>query len=290
MAPHYDFDLGTWVDDDGTAVTTQTNQPNTNRDWQQTAEGKSLADQIRAAYRNYLGRDATDADVASKLDWDQMPDRTFLSKILVEIYNSDEAVRHRGGATTATTTTTKNTGGGGGGTGGTTTNDWGGMNDVPVAPDYSFMTDAPAFNAPGFSYERFTAPGAEDVLADPGYQFRMNQGAQALQQSAAARGVLRTGGTMKDILGYGQSLASQEYGNVYARKATEYQGNFNNALSAYQQNYNAAKDAYAPQNQTWSTQQDMLQRRADLGWGRAWDRYTYSHPSATSVLNHPLAS
>jgi len=54
-------------------------------------------------------------------------------------------------------------------------------------------------------------------LVDPGYQFRMDQGIQGLDRSAAARGRLFSGGHSTDLLNYNQGLASQEYGNFYNR-------------------------------------------------------------------------
>lgn len=68
----------------------------------------------------------------------------------------------------------------------------------------------------------FAGPTAEQMAADPGYQFRLQQGQEALERSGAARGVTNTGGTLKDILDYGQRAASQEYGNVYNRMAGTY--------------------------------------------------------------------
>lgn len=53
---------------------------------------------------------------------------------------------------------------------------------------------------------------------DPGYQFRMQQGMNAINASAGARGMRNSGATMKALMGYGQNLASQEYGNVYNRE------------------------------------------------------------------------
>lgn len=58
---------------------------------------------------------------------------------------------------------------------------------------------------------------AEDFQKDPGYEFRMAEGAKALERSAAARGGLRSGGTLKAISRYGQDFASNEYGNAYNR-------------------------------------------------------------------------
>lgn len=53
--------------------------------------------------------------------------------------------------------------------------------------------------------------------ADPGYQFRMDQGIQALDRGAAARGRLQSGAQAQAITNYGQQLASQEYGNAFNR-------------------------------------------------------------------------
>src|SRR6185312_14052036 len=47
-----------------------------------------------------------------------------------------------------------------------------------------------------------------DFQQDPGYQFNLQQGQQALQRSAAARGLLNSTGTMRDMLGYSQGMAS----------------------------------------------------------------------------------
>lgn len=47
----------------------------------------------------------------------------------------------------------------------------------------------------------------------PGFQFRLGEGLKALQKSAAARGTLLTGGTLKGLERYAQDYASNEYGN-----------------------------------------------------------------------------
>ena len=56
-----------------------------------------------------------------------------------------------------------------------------------------------------------------DFNRDPGYQFRMNQGRDALESSASARGSLLGGGTLKALDRYGQDYASGEYGNARSR-------------------------------------------------------------------------
>jgi len=70
-------------------------------------------------------------------------------------------------------------------------------------------------------------PGPEDLSsygkynfqADPGYQFRMDEGIRALDRSAAARGSLNSGGQLRKLTRYGQDYASNEYQRVYDRIA-----------------------------------------------------------------------
>ena len=62
--------------------------------------------------------------------------------------------------------------------------------------------------------------GMKDFEADPGYAFRIKEGMKGLQNSAAARGLLSSGSTLKGITDYGQNAASQEYGNAYQRYQT----------------------------------------------------------------------
>lgn len=69
-----------------------------------------------------------------------------------------------------------------------------------------------------------------DYQADPGYAFRLSEGMKGLERSAAARGGLLSGATLKGIQNYGQGLASQEYQNAFNRYQTN-QGNQFNRLA-----------------------------------------------------------
>lgn len=84
----------------------------------------------------------------------------------------------------------------------------------------------PGFSLPGYKTpDPFVAPNGDDVLKDKGYLFRLGQGEQTVENSASAKGLLNSGGTLKDILNYGQNAASQEYQNVYTRALGTYQTN-----------------------------------------------------------------
>lgn len=57
-----------------------------------------------------------------------------------------------------------------------------------------------------------------DSISDTNaYKFRFNQGQQALERSAASRGMLNSGNTLAALADYGQGAASQEYGNEFNR-------------------------------------------------------------------------
>lgn len=93
-----------------------------------------------------------------------------------------------------------------------------------------------------FTYQNFTAPAPYQLptLAEaenqPGYQFALGQGEQAIQNSAAARGVLNTGGSLKSLNDYAQNFAQQDYQNVVNQGLQAYQTNFNNAYQTNQAN------------------------------------------------------
>jgi hypothetical protein len=76
--------------------------------------------------------------------------------------------------------------------------------------------------------------GASDFQADPGYAFRLSEGMKALDRTAASRGGLLSGATLKGAQRYGSDLASQEYQNAFnryqanrAQQAQEYGNAFN---------------------------------------------------------------
>jgi len=67
----------------------------------------------------------------------------------------------------------------------------------------------------------YTKFGMGQFTQDPGYAFRLSEGMKALDRTAAARGGLLSGGTLKAAQRYGQDMASQEYQNAFNRYQTE---------------------------------------------------------------------
>jgi hypothetical protein len=128
----------------------------------------------------------------------------------------------------------------------------------PQAPVFNFER-VPEFRAP-----RFNAPDSVTMQNDPGYKFRLGEGTQALEQSAAARGVLNSGNTLRGLNDYAQNFASQEYGNV-----------FNRALQAYGTQYQGAKDEYAPRFAQWQGRFGAEQAGGLWGADAAMRRYMF---------------
>jgi hypothetical protein len=81
--------------------------------------------------------------------------------------------------------------------------------------------------APGYGRYATAEFGADKFKADPGYAFRMSEGMKALERSAAARGGLLSGATLKGTQRFGQDLASQEYQNAFNRYQAERAGTLN---------------------------------------------------------------
>lgn len=58
---------------------------------------------------------------------------------------------------------------------------------------------------------------AADFVKDPGYQFRMDEGRNAVEGSRAASTGIQNGRTLAELTRYGQNYASGEYSNAYNR-------------------------------------------------------------------------
>lgn len=83
----------------------------------------------------------------------------------------------------------------------------------------------------------FAAP---DLASDPGYQFRLQQGQQALERQQAARGDLYSGQAGKELQRFSQELAQQEYDDAYQRWLQQQKNRYNILSGQSQQGYGAA--------------------------------------------------
>lgn len=77
---------------------------------------------------------------------------------------------------------------------------------------------------------RLNSGDMSKFFTSPDYNFRLNQGMNTLQNSAAARGGLLSGNAMRAISDYGQNTASGEFGNYWNRMFQQSQLGQNGAL------------------------------------------------------------
>ena len=117
-----------------------------------------------------------------------------------------------------------------------------------------------AGTAPGGQFTK--SFGMSDFEQDPGYGFRMSEGLKALDRTAAARGNLLSGATLKGAQRYGQDLGSQEYQNAFNR----YQTNRSNILNPLQ---SLAGVGQTSTNQGISAGQNFATNVGNLGMGAA---------------------
>lgn len=113
---------------------------------------------------------------------------------------------------------------------------------------------------------------------DPGYQFRIDEANKALQRSAAARGGLLSGGTMRGLADLNQNLASQEYNNAYSRFNNDQTTRFNRlaSLAGIGQtatNFTGQLGANAANNAAeYGTQAANASAAGALGQAQAWNQ------------------
>ena len=83
----------------------------------------------------------------------------------------------------------------------------------------------------------------QDIYNDPSYQFRLNEGLNAVQSNAAAQGGLLSGATLKALNNYAQDSASQEHQNAYNRFNADQTNQYNRLANLVGVGQNAAAQA-----------------------------------------------
>lgn len=160
----------------------------------------------------------------------------------------------------------------------------------------------------------FQAPSMAEAQEDQGYQFAVKQRQKALEASKAVQGLLKTGGTAKALMDYGQQAGSQQYDKVYGRKASEYDRAYGQAKDLYgtnrantaenwDRNVGNARTAYQLRQGTWRDNAavtldssrhgyDVAQGTYDRNLGLARQRYDdeASHRAALAAAGNAGAN
>lgn len=108
----------------------------------------------------------------------------------------------------------------------------------------------------------FVPPTGLDFINDPGYKARMQMGADAIENSAAARGGILSGGTLKALERYGQDFGTNEFGNV-----------FNRGLQTAGYNAGVGQMGYGNRYGQYQDWQNWMQRNQDRGAAAAQGGY-----------------
>lgn len=125
----------------------------------------------------------------------------------------------------------------------------GGFGSIPMGGAGPAAQGSAGTGSPGYGVN------VADYL-DPSMRFQMDEGMRALENSAAARGSLQSGGTLRDILRYSQGLASQDYGNAFGRAANVRDFNYGVDVGDRAFDYGAQRD---DRNFNYGTLRDLAQ-------------------------------
>jgi hypothetical protein len=135
-----------------------------------------------------------------------------------------------------------------------------GASDGASPGKYPQYTPTPAYDPTANPYspvEAYTGPTEAELRADPGYQFRVSEGQKALERSAAGKGLLLSGGQLKDLTRFGQDMGAQEYGAAYARGYAKNQDLYTRNLATnelqYGRGYQQNADLYGRNLEAYQT-------------------------------------
>src|ERR1035438_9174146 len=84
--------------------------------------------------------------------------------------------------------------------------------------------------APGGSLSQQFSFDPSQIASNPAYQFNEQQGAQAIQRSAAATGGALGTGTQKSLAQFASGLAANQYNTAYNQALTSFQTNRSNTM------------------------------------------------------------
>ena len=160
--------------------------------------------------------------------------------------------------------------------------------------DYIPASDIPDFD-PRSSIQDFNIQGDRpqfdptvDMARDPGVAFRRQEQERAINRNMAGMGKLLSGNRMEELMARGGDLASQEYGQAYARNLGEYEvgrareaTGFARDLTGFEQNRLAEEARYGRDVTGYNAEM----ARENLQYGRGVDEYGRQYGAETDYLN-----
>ncbi len=110
-----------------------------------------------------------------------------------------------------------------------------------------------------------------DLENDPGFQFQLDQGRQALLASQSATGI-SGGAAAKALERYAQDYAGTAYSNAYQRAQGTFNQNLQNASSQHQQNFDNSLATFAGNYDRSAQQQQQNIQNGLAVFGQNYDR------------------
>lgn len=141
--------------------------------------------------------------------------------------------------------------------------------------------NAPTFAAPTRqTVAPFAAPTREQMLVDPSYQWRVNQGQTAAERAMLRAGVLRTGNALADLVDYGQKAGAQEYQAIFDRAGSVWDRNQAERDADYNARAQGAQLSYAPTLMSWQAREAAKAKAAEANFDRSWQNEVYNRDNA----------
>lgn len=141
----------------------------------------------------------------------------------------------------------------------------------------------------------FTAPTAEQVMAEPGYQFGLNQGQMALDRKMNSIGKGRGGAALAAATRYGNDYASGQYGNAFSRMQGANAQDFGQRMSTYGANQAADQQNFGQRLNAFNTnlgadQQNFGQRLNVFNAGLGQDQQMYNQLAGIAGFGQSAAN
>lgn len=166
---------------------------------------------------------------------------------------------------------------------------------------YALLKDPGAWNRYVDGVKAYQAPEefsftAQDLMNDPSYQFRLQQGQDALAQNQVAGGLNLSGAAAKQMNDYSQNVASTEYANAYNRAYNQFNNDRNfdytkwlNESKQYYENLSRQLSGLDNVNKTGITA-NTNQANALQGLAGATGNNAAQNAAATAMANNADAS
>lgn len=147
----------------------------------------------------------------------------------------------------------------------------------------SYQLPAPYQFTP-FSYDSYTPLTADQAAQTPGYAFGAQQGRDAIQTSAAAKGNVLSGATLKDLFSWGDQFAGQNYQNAETQNENVYNINRGNAFNNWAGNQAGGLASWQANLQPAQFQAaSIAQPQAALTFADLFNRFKTSVDSNTAI-------